>query len=238
MLTSSNALKTIFFCPEESNFYAHCLETLVLKNCFNSETIIEFGSGDGSPVIQSLLRTNFDGIIHSFELNDSAYQTALSKIKQYNLTDKYKIHNRCLFNSAKLTADYLISNPPYLPALDNKIYQPLLHGRIDGISITKKLLSLDYQNILVLVFSYSNPENLINHAKMKDYLVSDFILSSIQFGYYTLEPKVLNRIKELRRSNRAFYSKNIYLLAGVLFTKKTKYAVDLSTELMKLMTSL
>ena len=238
MLTSSQPLKDVFFCPEESNFYSHCLETLVLKNCFNSESIIEFGSGDGSPVIKSLLRTEFEGTIHGFELNSLACQVANSKIKEYKLNGKYIIHNRCLFDSAKPDATYLVSNPPYLPALDNKIYQPLLHGGIEGITVTKQLLSLNYQNVLVLVSSYSNPEGLINYALAKDYYVSDFMISPLQFGYYSSEPKVRDRITELRRNNRAFYSKNIYLLAGVLFTKESASTGDLSTELVKLMTSL
>jgi methylase of polypeptide subunit release factors len=238
MLTSSQPLKDVFFCPEESNFYSHCLETLVLKNCFSSESIIEFGSGDGSPVIKSLLRTEFEGTIHGFELNSLACQVANSKIKEYKLSGKYIIHNRCLFDSAKPDATYLVSNPPYLPALDNKIYQPLLHGGIEGISVTKQLLSLNYQNVLVLVSSYSNPEGLINYALAKDYYVSDFMISPLQFGYYSSEPKVRDRITELRRNNRAFYSKNIYLLAGVLFTKESASTGDLSTELVKLMTSL
>jgi len=238
MLTSSQPLKDVFFCPEESNFYSHCLETLVLKNCFNSESIIEFGSGDGSPVIKSLLRTEFDGVIHGFELNSSACKVANSKIKEYELNDKYIIHNRCLFDSGKPEATYLVSNPPYLPALDNKIYQPLLHGGIEGITVTKQLLSLNYQNVLVLVSSYSNPEGLINYALAKDYSVSDFIISPIEFGYYSSEPKVKDRIKELRKNNRAFYSKNVYLLAGVLFTKESAATGDLSPELVKLMTSL
>jgi methylase of polypeptide subunit release factors len=238
MLTSSQPLKDVFFCPEESNFYSHCLETLVLKNCFNSESIIEFGSGDGSPVIKSLLRTEFEGTIHGFELNSLACQVANSKIKEYKLNGKYIIHNRCLFDSAKPDATYLVSNPPYLPALDNNIYQPLLHGGIEGITVTKQLLSLNYQNVLVLVSSYSNPEGLINYALAKDYYVSDFMISPLQFGYYSSEPKVRDRIKELQRNNRAFYSKNIYLLAGVLFTKESASTGDLSTELVKLMTSL
>jgi methylase of polypeptide subunit release factors len=238
MLTSSQPLKDVFFCPEESNFYSHCLETLVLKNCFNSESIIEFGSGDGSPVIKSLLRTEFEGTIHGFELNSLACQVATSKIKEYKLNGKYIIHNRCLFDSAKPDATYLVSNPPYLPALDNKIYQPLLHGGIEGITVTKQLLSLNYQNVLVLVSSYSNPEGLINYALAKDYYVSDFMISPLQFGYYSSEPKVRDRITELRSNNRAFYSKNIYLLAGVLFTKESASTGDLSTELVKLMTSL
>lgn len=238
MLTSSQPLKDVFFCPEESNFYSHCLETLVLKNCFNSESIIEFGSGDGSPVIKSLLRTEFNGTIHGFELNGLACQVANSRIKEYKISDRYMIYNRCLFDSAKPHATYLVSNPPYLPALDNQLYQPLLHGGMEGITMTKKLLSLNYQNVLVLFSSYSNPKGLVNYAIAKGYHVSDFIISPMQFGHYSSEPKVKDRIKKLRRSNKAFYSENIYLLAGVLFAKKSDYTEDLSTELVKLMTSL
>lgn len=238
MLTSSQPLKEVFFCPEESNFYSHCLETLVFKNCFNSESIVEFGSGDGSPVIKSLLRSEFDGIVHGFELNSLACQVANSKIKESKLGDRYIIHNCCLFNSAKIDASYLISNPPYLPALNNQIYQPLLHGGIEGITVTKKLLSLNYQNVLVLVSSYSNPQGLVNYALENGYCVSDFAISPLQFGYYSSEPKVKSRIQELRQRNRAFYSQNIYLLAGVLFTKESASKDDLSTELVKLMTAL
>jgi methylase of polypeptide subunit release factors len=239
MLTSSQPLKEVFFCPEESDFYSHCLETLVLKKCLNSESIVEFGSGDGSPVIKSLLRAEeFDGTIHGFEINTLAYQAANSKIKEHKVSDKYIVHNCCLLNSAKRRATYLISNPPYLPASDNKLYQPLLHGGREGITVTKKLLSLNYQNVLVLVSSYSNPEGLINDAIAKDYYVSDFMVSPIQFGYYSSEPKVRDRIRELRKCKKAFYSESIYLLAGVLFTKEPAATGDLSTELVKLMTSL
>lgn len=238
MLTSSKPLKDIFFCPEESNFYSHCIETLVLNNCVGSESIIEFGSGDGSPVIQSLLRTRFNGVVHGFEVNNLACETANSKINEYELSDKYLIHNCSLFDSAKLDAQYLISNPPYLPALDNKLYQPLLHGGIDGITVSKQLLSLDYENVLLMMSSYSNPEGLIDYGITRGYCTSNFIISPLTFGYYSSEPKVMNRILEMRRNNMAFCSENIYLLAGVLFTKQEKAKVDISSELVQLMTSL
>lgn len=238
MLTSSQPLKEVFFCPEESNFYSYSLESLVFNKCFNSESIIEFGSGDGSPVIQSLLRTEFDGVVQGFEINRLACQTANSKIKEHKLSNRYIVHNRCLFESAKPYANYLISNPPYLPALDNKLYQPFLHGGIEGITVTKKLLSLNYQNVLVLVASYSNPEGLIDFAQANNYNVSDFTVSPMPFGYYSSEPKVRDRIGELRRSKRAFYSNNLYLLAGVLFTKNSVKTEDLSNDLLKLMTCL
>jgi len=236
MLTSSKPLTDIFFCPEESDFYSHCLETLVLNNCVDS-TIVEFGSGDGSPVINSLLRTRFDGILHGFEINNLAYEAAKSKIKESGLSQKYNIHNQSLFETRRF-ADYLISNPPYLPALDNKIRQPLLHGGTDGITVTKQLIALDYENVLVMISSYSNPEGIVSYARAKGYYVSSFLVSPLTFGYYSSDSKVRNRIRELRENNMAFYSGNIYLLAGVLFRKQHKLAVDISTELVQIMTSL
>lgn len=237
-LISSKSLKDVFFCPEESDFYSYCLETLVLNNCGNSESIIEFGSGDGSPVIKALLRTSFDGIVHGFELNSLACETAKSKIEEYELSDKYIIHNRSFFESSRPVSKYLVSNPPYLPAPDNKIYQPLLHGGIDGITLTKNLLNQGYENVLVMASSYSNPVGLMNYASSKGYCVSNFLFSPLSFGFYSSEPKVSNRIEELRKLNKAFYSKNLYLLAGVLFTKQPKCQTDLSTELIQIMTSL
>ncbi len=238
MLTSSRPLKDIFFCPEESDFYSYCFQALVLNNCVGLESIIEFGSGDGIPVINSLLRTRFDGVVHGFEINALACEAAKSKIEEYKLRQNYVVHNKSLFDFSQPQSDYLISNPPYLPALDNKIYQPSLHGGIDGITITKQLLALEYDNVLLMISSYSNPEGTIKYAIEKGYYISNFLISPLSFGYYSSEPKVKNRISQLKENNLAFYSKNIYLLAGVLFTKKHKSKVDLSTELVQLMTSL
>lgn len=238
MLTSSKPLKDVFYCPEESNFYSHCLETLVLNQCTNSEVVIEFGSGDGSPVINSLVRTRFDGLIHGFELNSLACKVATSRIKEHKLNYKYVIHNTSFFDSSKPEAVYLVSNPPYLPALDDNIYQPLLHGGIDGATVAKQLLSLDYENVLLMISSYSNPEGLINYAIAKGYYIDNFIVLPLNFGYYSSEPKVKNRIAELRKNNMAFCSENIYLLAGVLFKKQHERMIDISTELNQIMTSL
>lgn len=231
-------MKDIFFCPEESKFYSQCLETMVLNQCRNSESLIEFGSGDGSPVINSLLRTRFDGLIHGFEINSSAWKVANSTIEEYNLSDKYVIYNQSFFDSSRPKAEYLISNPPYLPAPDNDIYMPPLHGGIDGSTLTKKLLSLGYDNVLLMISSFSDPEGTINCAIEKGYSVSDFVVVPLPFGYYSSEPKVRNAITELRKNNKAFYSDKIYFLAGVLFKKQQDSSKDLSTELVEVMTAL
>lgn len=231
-------MKDIFFCPEESKFYSQCLETMILNQCCNSESLIEFGSGDGSPVINSLLRTRFDGLIHGFEINSSAWKVANSTIEEYNLGDKYVIHNQSFFDSSRPKAEYLISNPPYLPAPDNDIYMPPLHGGVDGSTLTKKLLSLGYDNVLLMISSFSDPEGTINLAIEKGYSVSDFVVVPLPFGYYSSEPKVRNTITELRKNNKAFYSDKIYFLAGVLFKKQQDSSKDLSTELVQVMTAL
>ena len=231
-------MKDIFFCPEESKFYSQCLETMILNQCCNSESLIEFGSGDGSPVINSLLRTRFDGLIHGFEINSSAWKAANSTIEEYNLGDKYVIHNQSFFDSSRPKAEYLISNPPYLPAPDDDIYMPPLHGGVDGSTLTKKLLSLGYDNVLLMISSFSDPEGTINLAIEKGYSVSDFVVVPLPFGYYSSEPKVRNTITELRKNNKAFYSDKIYFLAGVLFKKQQDFSKDLSTELVQLMTAL
>ncbi|HAJ59034.1 MAG TPA: SAM-dependent methyltransferase [Cyanobacteria bacterium UBA8543] len=231
-------MKDIFFCPEESKFYSHCLETLVLNGCRNSESLIEFGSGDGSPVINALLRTRFHGLIHGFELNNSACKSANLIIEEYNLCDKYVIHNQSFFDASKAEAEYLVSNPPYLPAPDDDIYLPALRGGNDGSTLTKQLLSLDYENVLLMISSFSDPEGTINHAREKGYYIADFVVVPLPFGYYSSEPKVKNTIKELQKKQKAFYSEQIYFLAGVLFKKADKSSTDLSSELVKVMTAL
>jgi methylase of polypeptide subunit release factors len=231
-------MKDVFFCPEESIFYSNCLDNLVLRNCPNSETIIEFGSGDGSPIINSLLRNNFNGRIHGFELNPLACKAANLNIDEYNLGDKYIIYNSCLLNSSKLEAKYLIANPPYLPAPDNDIYIPLLFGGVDGATVTNQLLSLDYDNVLLLVSSFSNPQSTISHAKVNGYSVTNFLVLPLKFGYYSSEPKVKKHIEELKKHKMAFYSGDYYFLAGVFFKKQEQSSIDLSSELAQVMTSL
>ncbi|MBD2354699.1 SAM-dependent methyltransferase [Tolypothrix sp. FACHB-123] len=231
-------MKDIFFCPEESNFYSNCLENLVLRSCQNPESIVEFGSGDGSPVINSLLRNKFDGVIQGFELNTSAWKAANLTIDEYNLTEKYIINNACLFKSDKPEAKYLVANPPYLPAPDPDIYMPLLFGGIDGATVTNNLLSLGYENVLVLISSYSNPNSTIEQAKDYGYIVNNFVVLPLKFGHYSSEPKVKKHIEELRKQKMAFYSGDYYFLAGVLFSKCQTQQTDLSQELAQVLTSL
>ncbi|MCU0549981.1 MAG: SAM-dependent methyltransferase [Leptolyngbya sp. Prado105] len=226
----------VFFCPEESHFYSHCLERLVFSHCTNCDLIVEFGAGDGSPVINSLMRSRFDSVIHGFELNSAAYEVAKSRVDQYDLHHQYIVHNQSFFDSAPTNAGYLIANPPYIPAPDDQIRMPLLHGGTDGATLTNRLLTLGYPNVMLLVSSYSNPIETLQCAADQGYTVADFMVTPLKFGCYSSEPKVKKWIAQLRDRGQAFYSQNIYFLAGVLF--KRSGTPDLTNELIQVMTAL
>ncbi len=228
----------VFFCPEESYFYSHCLEKFVLSTCLESELVVEFGCGDGTPVIHSLLRNSFLSEIHGYELNPAAASLARTRIDQHKLGQKYFIYNESFFEADRPNAQYLIANPPYLPAIDDDIQMPLLRGGNDGSGITKQLLTLGYPTALMMISSYSNPVETVNHALKHHYYVADFLISPLQFGYYSREPKVKQTIRQLKKARRAFYSENIYFLAGVLFRKQHRTSGDLSAELLKIMTAI
>jgi methylase of polypeptide subunit release factors len=229
----------VFFCPEESQFYSQCLEKMVLNRCESFEQVIEFGTGDGTPVISGLLKTRFAGTIHGYELGSAACEVAKNRIKQHQLDGQYEIHNQCFFEGYEsINADYLIANPPYIPAPDDRIYMPALHGGVDGATITKQLVSVGCETVLLMVSAYSNPVETIQHAIGEGYSVIDFMITPLQFGYYSSEPKVRDCITKLREENKAFYSTNIYFLAGVLFQKKSADKTNLSAELIKVFTAL
>ena len=87
----------IFVCDEESHFYSQVLEKLLLRNCRDTRAcIIEFGAGDGTPVINALLRgasagCNFgDSIVHGYELNPRAAAVASRNAATMGVAHQYK----------------------------------------------------------------------------------------------------------------------------------------------------
>ncbi|WOD40231.1 hypothetical protein [Nodosilinea sp. E11] len=228
----------VFFCPEESQFYAQCLEKMVFSQGPTPEPIIEFGAGDGSPVIQALLSSSFQGLVQGYELNPDAHQLAQRRIEQYGLTPYYQVKNACFFDHTPATARYLIANPPYLPAPDNQLYMPSLHGGNDGAAITNQLLAHGCEQVMVMISAYSNPVDTVNYAIQLGYEVVDFMVTPLKFGYYSCEPKVRDSIARLKRQRQAFFSERIYFLAGVLFRQKSTSTTCLSEEFLKVMTAL
>lgn len=90
----------IFVCDEESHFYSQCLEKLLVKNSSGTQTVVEFGSGDGTPVIACLMHSQFSGTIHGFELNKRAADLANSRAIQSQVSKHYKVSLQGFTSSA------------------------------------------------------------------------------------------------------------------------------------------
>lgn len=226
----------VFSCPEESTFYAQCVRSLVFAREEPPRTVVEFGAGDGGPVIEAVRASRFQGSIRGFELSAGACHVANHNIKLSGLRRHYAVEHSSFFAQRAPDANCLIANPPYLPAPDDDIRMPLLYAGADGALVTNALLSMAYDRVLLMISSYSNPAGSLRHAAVHGYAVSGFMLAPLTFGIYSSEPKVRRHIEMLKETNRAFYSEDMYLLAGVLFDRRA--TADLSAPLINIMTAL
>lgn len=211
----------VFSCLEESVFYALCVEHLLFPNIPPGTTLVEFGSGDGTPVIEALQKTpNFSGTVIGYELNERAYTLCQANIAAANLSSVYQIHPGSFFERPPLDAFALLANPPYIPFPDNSIRLPYLHGGLHGSELTIQLLREPCAMSLLLLSSYSHPLGIIETANAHGLYVANFVVMPINYGFYSREPKVFAHIMALQEQGFAFASSEGYLLAGVLFARE------------------
>jgi methylase of polypeptide subunit release factors len=86
-------------------------------NCPN--TLVEFGAGDGSPIISALLKVPAapGRAIHAYEISPASAHLAAARAAKFGLAETYMVHNSCFWEGLKQTpCECIISNPPYLPA--------------------------------------------------------------------------------------------------------------------------
>ncbi|HEU0117839.1 MAG TPA: SAM-dependent methyltransferase [Alphaproteobacteria bacterium] len=232
-----------FICPEESSRYSGSLEQLVfnkLRDIPINATVIEFGSGTGSPVISAILNSGFWGTVHGYEISPEAAETANALIWENQLSRQYIIHNESFFEAKAIPqADYLIANPPYIPCDDrNSLLLSGLCGGPEGNDVSKKLLSAGYKNVFLEVSSYSNPVAVVEHARSLGYKIIDFQTTQMPFGMYSRQPHVWQRIQELKSAGKAFFSANCYMVGSALFTRDLTREADLSAEFIAGLTAL
>jgi len=221
----------IFNCPEESRFYSYCIEMLLFYNP-SVKKILELGSGDGIPVINAIQRSKFQGFVQGYEISPLSFEKGIENIRILNFDNHYTIFQESFFNNTKQSlndADAIISNPPYLPSsFKEDLIQPSLCGGDDGTEASISLLSMDFNRIMILISSFSNPVKIMHHAQIKKYRVSDFLMTRMPFGIYSSQKIVRNRIEAMQQKGTAFFSESGYLLAGILFEKKEQTGNDLS----------
>lgn len=235
VLDSQN--EEIFTCRDESNFYSMCIEHLLLSQVADDAALVEFGSGDGTPVIDALKKSDFSGHITGFELNATAHATCQTNISTDNLSSRYQVSGGSFFEKKPHEYDALLANPPYIPFPDNSIRLPYLHGGIHGCELSMRLLREPCRMIMLILSSYSHPTGVIAHARQQGFAVADFFVTHISYGIYSREPKVFEYIMTLKEKGCAYASETGYLLAGVLFVRTGQGCEDRSTHLENLMRS-
>ena len=52
------------------------------------------------------------------------------------------------------------------------------------------LMSLGLDKVMLLISSYSNPVETLQHARRQGYILRDFMVTAMPFGKYSSEPKV------------------------------------------------
>lgn len=239
---SSGDFRREFVCPEESTRYAGSLEQLIfnkLRNRAEPAVVVEFGSGTGEPVISAILNSGFNGVVHGYEINAEASETADRLIQEYGLAKKYIVHNASFFDAKHIPqADYLVANPPYIPCRDRStLTLPDLCGGEDGNTVSKNLLSRGYQNVFLEVSSYSDPEGLVKHAHDEGYKITDFLLTHMLLGVYSRQDVVQERLSEMRAAGKAFYTNTSYFVGSAFFTKETGNEPDLSADFLACLTA-
>ncbi|MFO8032105.1 MAG: hypothetical protein R6U22_06140 [Desulfohalobiaceae bacterium] len=240
-LNTDNPLQPeeVFVCPEESRFYATCIRHILFQTWIPG-SIVEFGSGDGSPVLQTLGSSSFAGFIQGYEINTKAAALARENIASAGKADIYQVQNACFFEAFRKHGSKLCltSNPPYVPALEpDRLLMPQLWGGPDGSRILRRLLEQEFEYVLLLMPGISNPERVLEHAWRQGYWVHNYLITALPFGRYTGQAYVQDRLDQMRKQKQAFCYAGHYLLAGVLFCKSPPCINSLADSLLRLLTA-
>ena len=215
----------VFYDKWESEFYGEYVESFLLqdeKYCLiANEGILEFGTGNGLSVSKALKRTHFTGRVRGYELDQAAFHQAKRTLEAENVTDVYEAEQGDFFSRAKVGKERcLIGNPPYLPSKTGDIRIRGLWGGQDGASCIRQLLNMNFDVVLLVISSISNPVDVIRHARRQGYTVADWRTRALVFGSYSCQLQVWQQIEELRAQHKAFYQDDQYLIAGVTWIRE------------------
>lgn len=234
--------RTIFEDREESEFYAQCVRDFLFRHGYElleDKEVVELGVGTGETIAELLKYHDFTGKINGYEIDRPSFEYAQKVVVKHSVADRYMVINEDFFTAVRnsVVGGCLISNPPYLPARERPAQMPELWGGIDGSQITKKIIEYGFERLILLLSSFSDPLSIIEHASDHGYRVLDFAIRTMQFGIYSSEPKVCERIAQLSSQGQAFVSADRYCVAGVAWVKNPD-VTDLSCALARALTSL
>jgi hypothetical protein len=161
--------------------------------------------------------------VHSYDISAASVAQARENIAARGVADRYTVELGDFFDQADAAGgppvSTVISNPPYIPALDRDILMPELWGGVHGNDLLLQLLKSGYDNVIAAVASYCDPETTVRTAEDHGYRVANFLAAGLDFGPYSSEPKVRDHIRRLCADGRGWADDDGYMVAVALFTR-------------------
>jgi hypothetical protein len=109
---------------------------------------------------------------------------------------------------------------------------PELWGGAYGNAPMLQLLKAGYDNVIAAVASYSDPATTVVTARDLGYRVANFLAMGLDFGPYSLEPKVRAQIRKICAEGRGWADETGYLVAVTLFTRNPDIPGDRARHLL------
>ncbi|HEY7816013.1 MAG TPA: hypothetical protein VIC62_22400, partial [Nakamurella sp.] len=162
---------------------------------------------------------------------------ARRNIAARGVADRYDVELGDFFDQSDSTggsaASTVVANPPYIPAPDRDILMPELWGGPTGNAPMLQLLKAGYDTVVAAVASYSDAAATVATAEDLGYRVANFLATGLDFGPYSLEPKVLAQIRRLCAERRGWADDDGYVVAVVLFTRNPAIPGNRAPQLLR-----
>jgi hypothetical protein len=215
-----------FDCAEESAHYAFSVQLLLTQYAsvvpWQEEEVAELGSGDAR-AIAAVVRTQPGLRVHGTDISPTSVQRATATIDELGVGDRYTVELGDFFQWADSPhgrqVSTVIANPPYIPAPDGDILMPELWGGVHGNDLVLRLLKAGFDHLLVALPSYSDPAETLATAADLGYRVANFLAMGLEFGRYSLEPKVHRHIRQLVADGHGWAGEDEYVVAVALLTR-------------------
>ena len=228
-----------FSAADESAHYALSVAMLLQQYRtqlpWEREGIVELGTGDAvamAGVVAAVPTLR----IRSFDISPPSIQTARRNIAVRGVTDRYRVELGDFFDQADSSGapvpSTVIANPPYIPAPDRDILMPELWGGPYGNAPMLQLLKAGYDNVIAAVASYSDPATTLATGRDLGYRVANFLAMGIDYGPYSLEPKVRAQIRRICREGRGWADDTGYRVAVARFTRHSVLPGDPAPQLL------
>jgi hypothetical protein len=228
-----------FSSADESAHYALSVAMLLQQYRtplgWERDGIVELGTGD-AVAMADVVATVPDLRIRSFDISSPSVEQARRNIAARGVADRYRVELGDFFDQSDSTGGppetTVVANPPYIPAPDRDITMPELWGGPSGNAPMLQLLKAGYDNVIAAVASYSDPAATLATARDLGYRIANFLTMGLDFGPYSLEPKVQAQIRRLCAEGRGWADEKGYLVAVALFTRNPAIPGDRSAQLL------